>query len=86
MRVVVSSIFVDDQDKALDFYTTKLGFVSKTDIPLGSARWLSVVAPNDREGAEPVLEPDAHPAGGVQECLGAGWYSFHFVRGGRRPG
>ena len=64
MRIVVSSIFVDDQDKALDFYTTKLGFVSKTDIPLGAARWLSVVAPNDRDGAELVLEPDAHPAVG----------------------
>ncbi len=69
MRVVVSSIFVDDQDKALDFYTTKLGFVSKTDIPLGSARWLSVVAPNDREGAEPVLEPDAHPGGAFKSAL-----------------
>ena len=64
MRIVVSSIFVDDQDKALDFYTTKLGFVSKTDIPLGAARWLSVVAPNDRDGTELVLEPDAHPAVG----------------------
>ena len=64
MRIVVCNIFVDDQDKALDFYTTKLGFVSKTDIPLGAARWLTVVAPNDRDGTELVLEPDGHPAVG----------------------
>jgi len=64
MRIVVSSIFVDDQDKALSFYTTRLGFVKKSDIPLGAARWLTVVAPNDRDGTELVLEPDAHPAVG----------------------
>jgi catechol 2,3-dioxygenase-like lactoylglutathione lyase family enzyme len=64
MRIVVSSIFVDDQDKALDFYTNKLGFVKKTEIPLGSHRWLTVVAPNDRGGTELVLEPDSHPAVG----------------------
>jgi catechol 2,3-dioxygenase-like lactoylglutathione lyase family enzyme len=62
MRIVVSSIFVDDQDKALAFYTTKLGFVKKADIPLGAARWLTVVAPNDRDGTELVLEPDSHRA------------------------
>jgi catechol 2,3-dioxygenase-like lactoylglutathione lyase family enzyme len=48
MRIVMSSIFVDDQDKALSFYTTRLGFVKKSDILLGAARWLTVVAPNDR--------------------------------------
>jgi catechol 2,3-dioxygenase-like lactoylglutathione lyase family enzyme len=64
MRIVVSSIFVDDQDKALSFYTTRLGFVKKSDIPLGAARWLTVVAPNDRDGTELVLEPDSHPAVG----------------------
>ena len=64
MRIVVSSIYVDDQDKALAFYTKKLGFVKKTDIPLGAARWLTVVAPNDRDGTELVLEPDGHPAVG----------------------
>jgi catechol 2,3-dioxygenase-like lactoylglutathione lyase family enzyme len=64
MRIVVSSIFVDDQGKALSFYTTKLGFVKKSDIPLGAGRWLTVVAPNDREGTERVLEPDSHPAVG----------------------
>jgi catechol 2,3-dioxygenase-like lactoylglutathione lyase family enzyme len=64
MRIVVSSIFVDDQGKALSFYTTKLGFVKKSDIPLGAGRWLTVVAPNDRDGTELVLEPDSHPAVG----------------------
>jgi len=64
MRIVVSSIFVDDQDKALAFYTTKLGFVKKTEIPLGEARWLTVVAPDDNDGTELVLEPDSHPAVG----------------------
>ena len=64
MRIVMSSIYVDDQDKALAFYTTKLGFVKKTDMPLGAARWLTVVAPNDRDGIELLLEPDGHPAVG----------------------
>ena len=64
MRIVVSNIYVDDQDKALAFYTSKLGFVKKTDIPLGAARWLTVVAPNDRDGTELLLEPDSHPAVG----------------------
>ena len=64
MRIVVSSIFVDDQDKALAFYTTTLGFVKKADIPLGVARWLTVVAPDVPDGTELVLEPDNHPAVG----------------------
>ena len=62
MRIVLSSIFVDDQEKALDFYTTKLGFVKKSDIPLGGARWLTVVSPDRRDGVELVLVPDTHPA------------------------
>lgn len=62
MRIVVSSIFVDDQEKALAFYTNKLGFRKKSDIPLGAHRWLTVVAPNDPNGVELVLEPDSHPA------------------------
>ncbi len=61
MRIVVSSIFVDDQDKALAFYTTTLGFVKKADIPLGAARWLTVVAPDAPDGTELVLEPDGIP-------------------------
>jgi catechol 2,3-dioxygenase-like lactoylglutathione lyase family enzyme len=62
MRIVVTSVFVDDQDKALRFYTNVLGFVKKTEIPMGAARWLTVVAPDDPGGAELLLEPDSHPA------------------------
>jgi catechol 2,3-dioxygenase-like lactoylglutathione lyase family enzyme len=53
---------VDDQDKALHFYTEVLGFEKKTEVPLGEYRWLTVVSPEDRDGTELVLEPDAHPA------------------------
>jgi len=56
------SIHVDDQQKALEFYTGKLGFVVKNDIPLGEYRWLTVVSPERPDGTELVLEPDAHPA------------------------
>src|SRR5919204_4149872 len=64
MRINVTSVLVDDQDKALAFYTDVLGFVKKTEIPLGEHRWLTVVSPNDPEGTELVLEPDGHPAVG----------------------
>lgn len=64
MRVVLSSIFVDDQDKALAFYTAKLGFVKKTEVPLGTHRWLTVVSPENQDGVELLLEPDSHPAVG----------------------
>lgn len=70
MKIVVTSIFVDDQEKALDFYTEKLGFVKKTEIPLGTMRWLTVVSPTDPNGTELVLEPDSHPAvGPFKEAL-----------------
>jgi catechol 2,3-dioxygenase-like lactoylglutathione lyase family enzyme len=62
MRIYVTSVGVDDQDKALAFYTDVLGFVKKTEIPLGAARWLTVVSPDDRDGTELLLEPDGHPA------------------------
>jgi catechol 2,3-dioxygenase-like lactoylglutathione lyase family enzyme len=62
MRINVTSVLVDDQDKALRFYTDVLGFVKKTEIPLGEARWLTVVSPQEPEGTELLLEPDAHPA------------------------
>ena len=64
MRIVVTSVLVDDQDKALDFYTRVLGFVKKTEVPLGDARWLTVVSPEDPDGPELLLEPDSHPAAG----------------------
>lgn len=62
MRIKLASIFVDDQDKALEFYTGILGFVVKDDIPLGEFRWLSVVSAEAPEGMELVLEPNAHDA------------------------
>jgi catechol 2,3-dioxygenase-like lactoylglutathione lyase family enzyme len=62
MRIVVTSVLVDDQDKALRFYTGVLGFVKKTEVPMGEARWLTVVSPEDSDGVELVLEPDGHPA------------------------
>jgi catechol 2,3-dioxygenase-like lactoylglutathione lyase family enzyme len=64
MKIVVTSVLVDDQDRALQFYTQVLGFVKKHDIPMGHARWLTVVSPNDPDGVELVLEPDGHPAAG----------------------
>jgi catechol 2,3-dioxygenase-like lactoylglutathione lyase family enzyme len=62
MRINLASVLVDDQDKALRFYTEVLGFVKKTEVPLGEHRWLTVVSPEDPDGVELVLEPDAHPA------------------------
>jgi catechol 2,3-dioxygenase-like lactoylglutathione lyase family enzyme len=62
MRIYVTSVLVDDQERALQFYTDVLGFVKKIDIPLGDARWLTVVSPEDPEGTELLLEPDSHPA------------------------
>ena len=62
MRINLTSVLVDDQDKALAFYTNVLGFEKKTEIPLGDARWLTVVSPDDPDGPELLLEPDSHPA------------------------
>ena len=56
------SVLVDDQAKALRFYTDVLGFVPKTEIPLGEHSWLTVVSPEEPDGTELLLEPDAHPA------------------------
>ena len=62
MRINLTSVLVDDQDKALRFYTDVLGFVKKNEVPLGEHRWLTVVSPDDPDGVELVLEPDEHPA------------------------
>jgi catechol 2,3-dioxygenase-like lactoylglutathione lyase family enzyme len=62
MRIVVTSVLVDDQAKALRFYTEILGFVKKQDVPVGEHRWLTVVSPEDQDGTELLLEPDEHPA------------------------
>ena len=62
MRINLTSVLVDDQDKALRFYTDVLGFEKKTEVSLGEHRWLTVVSPDDPDGVELVLEPDAHHA------------------------
>jgi catechol 2,3-dioxygenase-like lactoylglutathione lyase family enzyme len=64
-KINVTSVLVDDQAKALAFYTGKLGFVAKTDVSLGEYRWLTVVGANEPDGVELLLEPDAHPAAKV---------------------
>lgn len=62
MRVVVTSVMVKDQQKALEFYTDVLGFLKKNDVPLGEHRWLTVVSPEDPDGPEILLEPMGIPA------------------------
>ncbi|AZV41825.1 VOC family protein [Peribacillus asahii] len=62
MRIVVTSIFVQDQEKALEFYSEKLGFVKKEDVPAGEFRWITLVSPDDQDGTELLLEPNVHPA------------------------
>ena len=64
MRIRLTSVLVDDQDRALDFYTRVLGFIKKTEIPMGEARWLTVVSAEEPEGPELVLDPSGHPAVG----------------------
>ena len=62
MKIKLTSVFVDDQQKALKFYTDVLGFVVKHDFPVGQFRWLTVVSPEEPEGAELLLEPSDNPA------------------------
>ncbi|GAB1582281.1 VOC family protein [Phyllobacterium phragmitis] len=62
MRIYVTSVFVEDQAKALDFYTRVLGFEVKHDIPLGDYSWLTVVEKGNPDGTELLLEPSEHPA------------------------
>jgi len=62
LKIKVTSVFVDDQEKALNFYTGTLGFVKKTDIKAGPYRWLTVVSPEGSHDIELVLEPNANPA------------------------
>jgi catechol 2,3-dioxygenase-like lactoylglutathione lyase family enzyme len=61
ISIDVTSVLVDDQQEALDFYTKVLGFQKKTDIPVGDARWLTLVSPADPDGIELLLEPDGNP-------------------------
>jgi catechol 2,3-dioxygenase-like lactoylglutathione lyase family enzyme len=70
MKIVVTSVMVNDQDKALKFYTEALGFIKKKDIPMGQHRWLTVVSPDAPDGVELLLEPMAFaPAQVYQKAL-----------------
>lgn len=62
MKIIVTSIFVQDQDRALEFYSEKLGFVKKEDVPVGEFRWITLVSPDVQDGTELLLEPNEHPA------------------------
>jgi predicted enzyme related to lactoylglutathione lyase len=62
MKIIVTSIFVEDQEKALKFYTETLGFVKKHDVPAGEFRWITLVSPEEQGGTELLLEPNQHPA------------------------
>jgi catechol 2,3-dioxygenase-like lactoylglutathione lyase family enzyme len=62
MKIELTSVYVDDQDKALRFYTEILGFEKKLDFPVGEYRWLTVVSPTQPDGPQLLLEPDAHRA------------------------
>lgn len=62
MKIIVTSIFVQDQEKALNFYSETLGFVKKHDVPAGEFRWITLVSPDEQEGTELLLEPNNHPA------------------------
>lgn len=62
MKIVITSVFVDDQEEAKKFYTEVLGFKLKHDMPLGEFKWLTVVSPDDPDGVELLLEPSDNPA------------------------
>ena len=61
MKIILTKVFVDDQEKALKFYTETLGFVKKSDVSADSYRWLTVVSPDDPDGTELLLEPNDNP-------------------------
>ena len=71
MKISLLSVPVSDQDHALEFYTGKLGFETKKDIPMGDARWLTVTSPEDKAGPELLLEPNAEypPMKALKEAL-----------------
>src|SRR5258706_16066569 len=84
MKIVLTSVMVDEQDKALKFYTDILGFLKKDDIPMGGPRWLTVVSPDAPDGTQLLLEPDFNPVlGGAEKTFkktlfekGIPWTSF----------
>lgn len=80
MRIALTSVMVDDQQKALDFYTEKLGFVRINDHPMGEHRWITVAGPDGPEGVELLLEPNADPDARIFQAAlkdkGKPWTSF----------
>ncbi|MCQ6277536.1 VOC family protein [Bacillus sp. V3B] len=62
MKIKLTSVFVDNQDKALKFYTEILGFIKKHDVPVGEFKWITVVSPNGADEIELLLEPNENPA------------------------
>ncbi|MGF9979194.1 VOC family protein [Viridibacillus arvi] len=58
MKIIVTSLFVEDQDKALEFYSETLGFVKKHDVPVGEFRWITLVSSDNQDGTELILEPN----------------------------
>ncbi|MCG9786732.1 VOC family protein [Vibrio mediterranei] len=80
IKIALTSVPVNDQDKALHFYTNMLGFVKKTEVPVGEHKWLTVVSPQEQSGVELLLEPMAfEPAKLYQQSLkeaGIPWTSF----------
>src|SRR6266566_8876761 len=62
MKIYLTSVYVDDQDKALRFYTEVLGFIKKTDFPVGQFKWLTVASPEEPDGVQLLLEPNDNPA------------------------
>ncbi|GAM64095.1 glyoxalase [Vibrio ishigakensis] len=80
IKIALTSVPVEDQDKALDFYTNFLGFIKKTEVPIGEYKWLTVVSPQEQSGVELLLEPLAfEPARQYQQSLkeaGIPWTSF----------
>ncbi len=80
IKLHVTSVPVEDQEKALKFYTDKLGFIKKTEIPMGEHKWLTVVSPKEQNGVELLLEPMAfEPAKVYKKALkdaGIPWTSF----------
>ncbi len=83
MRIMVSSVFVDDQDKALEFYTKVLGFVKKRELPAGKFKWLTVVSPEGPDDIELLLEPNAAQIARTyqQGCFEAGIPATSFAVG-----
>ena len=80
MKMYIKSVMVSDQAKALAFYTDILGFIVKNDIPMGEYRWITLVSPEEPEGVELALEPNAHPAAAEFQAKlmsdGIPWTSF----------